>query len=560
MHWPDQWTTWRGTTAGLTLKYGIKTEVLEVAPGTRLSDGVRSVNLPLEMACGGQLGVCGKCKVVASGAASEPTDAERRKLLPAELNIGYRLACQVQVLGDVEVVLPSISIHSNKVFRTERGLPPEKEAVGLAVDVGSTTVAAYLASLDTGKTYRGAAVLNRQTLFGADVMSRLAMANQERERLSQLALTSISEAIHGLRLGNSGRARLRRMLVVGNTTMHHLLLKLPVDQLGQAPYEPFWKGSFRGIHPIFAPILPEGVEVWLPPLVGGHVGSDALACLIYFGFATRGEPLLAIDIGTNGEVMATDGQRIAVGSAPAGPAFEGINISCGTRAVPGAIVQVKVLPGRKLRLYTVNNEPPIGITGSGLFSMVHEMKRAGLILPSGRVQADASVLDAVRNGHTPLGDDEPGYVCDVAVEQVTPQNRRIRLTDSLYLAQSDVRELQNAKSATRSGVELVLDHLGMRIEDVHRVLLTGGFGSRLEPADVLALGLLPPATDPARVASVPNAAGLGAAMMLREEVFHQAEEVARMAEHVHLNADPQRFMDVFVNCLTFDGPEPPEIA
>jgi uncharacterized 2Fe-2S/4Fe-4S cluster protein (DUF4445 family) len=160
--------------------------------------------------------------------------------------------------------------------------------------------------------------------------------------------------------------------------MHHLLLRYPVDSLAELPFQPHSKASVRGANGLFGDTFPPAAKVFLPPLIGGFVGSDALACLTYYGFDRAPGPMVAIDLGTNGEVMVTDGDRILVASTAAGPAFEGVNISCGTRAVDGAIVGVQVdadAHADNLTLTTIGNVPPVGLTGSGLLDLVYELRR-----------------------------------------------------------------------------------------------------------------------------------------------------------------------------------------
>ena len=197
-----------------------------------------------------------------------------------------------------------------------------------------------------------------------------------------LALSSIVQAVDALKLASSVRARIRKVTIVGNCAMHHLLLRYPVDTLAEIPFQPHDTATVRfpedsgtttrrsvgrvanpSYNP-FADIFPAGAEVALPPLIGGFVGSDALACLIYYAFDRAPGPMAAIDLGTNGEVMVTDGRRILVGSTAAGPAFEGVNISCGTRAVDGAIIGARVVPeDGSVALTTVGDQPPVGLTG-----------------------------------------------------------------------------------------------------------------------------------------------------------------------------------------------------
>ncbi|HLF00669.1 MAG TPA: ASKHA domain-containing protein, partial [Anaerolineales bacterium] len=241
------------------------------------------------------------------------------------------------------------------------------------------------------------------------------------------------------------------------------------------------------------------------------------ACLAYFGFDRATEPMLAIDLGTNGEVMATNGRDILVASTAAGPAFEGVNISCGTRAVDGAIVDAKIDDGH-LRLTTIGNRHPVGLTGSGLLSVVYALKCAGAVEVSGRLVDDHRAIP---------------------VEEGEDEIMQVRLGDRVALTQIDVRELQKAKAAIRVAADIALERLRVKPQDLHRVILTGAFGSQLNIEAVLGVGLIPPDVDRSRIELIPNGAGLGAAMFLRDEGFKVGEELATRAAHIELDLEPE---------------------
>jgi uncharacterized 2Fe-2S/4Fe-4S cluster protein (DUF4445 family) len=302
--------------------------------------------------------------------------------------------------------------------------------------------------------------------------------------------------------------------------MHHLLARLPIDKLAVMPFEPHSSDPIRDARRLMDGIFAEGVQVSLPPLIGGFVGSDALACLAYFGFDNAPGPMAAIDLGTNGEVMVTDGKRILTTSTAAGPAFEGVNISCGSRAVDGAVTKARIEDG-KLILDAIGGKPPIGLTGSGLLSLICELRQAGVIEESGRISTSPGILkDRIRIGET--------------------RSRRIYLTsdEKLSLTQWDVRELQKAKGAIRAAIDILMGKLGLTPADMQRVILTGSFGGQVDVEAALGLGMLPPVRREA-VEMVANGAGLGAAMFLSEAGFALGESLAARAEPVDLdqNAD-----------------------
>ena len=271
-------------------------------------------------------------------------------------------------------------------------------------------------------------------------------------------------------------------------------------------------------------------------MIGGFVGSDALACLIYYAFDRAPGPMAAIDLGTNGEVMVTDGRRILVGSTAAGPAFEGVNISCGTRAVDGAIVGARVVPeDGSVALTTVGDQPPVGLTGSGLLELVCELRRADVIDAKGRIVSEHPVFGQR------LSYDEEGVrrflITDQGVDRRGVDADEAGARVSLYLTQHDVRELQKAKGAIRAAFDTLMAQLDLQPADLQRMILTGSFGSQLDVEAVLSLGMIPPVPFEV-IETSPNGAGFGAALMLDEAEFARGERIAAAAEQVDLDADP----------------------
>lgn len=527
----------------VTVNYGADQRDLAVAPGASLGEAIIAAGLSVEQPCAGR-GTCLKCKVLAEGSLTPLDEHERAGLSFAERAAHYRLACRARVTGDAAVTLAPIVVYSNKMFRACNDHKRKDVPLGLAIDLGSTTVAAFVVTLDQGKVCAGAAALNQQTAFGADVISRLDTALQGpelAERVSVLALSSIVQAVDALKLAPSVRARIRKVTIVGNCAMHHLLLRYPVDTLAEIPFQPYSTAAVRsnvgqssGLR--YTDIFPPGAEIALPPLIGGFVGSDALACLVYYGFDRAPGPMAAIDLGTNGEVLVTDGRRILVASTAAGPAFEGVNISCGTRAVDGAIIGARLnAADGSVALTTVGDAPPVGLTGSGLLELVCELRRSGVIDPNGRFVDEHAIFGRR------LDRDEQGIRRFLITDQghdyrgVEPDGEGARV--SLYLTQHDVRELQKAKGAIKAAMETLLTQLDLRPGDLQRMILTGSFGSQLNVEAVVGLGMIP-AVPLDVVETSANGAGLGAALMLDDAEFARAERIAAAAEQVDLDLDP----------------------
>ena len=517
----------------VTLIYGQEEASLESADGTQFSEVIAAANLPLEQPCAGR-GTCGSCKVLVEQGGNLPDEIEREHLTPGELAVGTRLACRAQVQGDTQIVLSPIVVYSNKIFKGSKRYRQQRDVpLGLAIDLGSTTVAAYLTMLDNSEVVAGGASLNQQRIYGADIISRLHAALQSedhRQRLQRLAVSSINQAIGSLKLSPKIMQRVQRVSVVGNVAMHHLFAHLPIDTIATLPFHPYTTEAVCNASGLLNDILPASVQVMLPPVVGGFVGSDALACLAYFNYANPPGPQLAIDLGTNGEVLLTDGETILVASTAAGPAFEGVNISCGMRAVDGAIVDAN-LYGGEFEYETIGDEPPQGLTGSGLLRVVFELVRAGVIDETGRMATNPPVLaDQLVRGHGPR------------ILYLTPER-------NIWLTQKDIRELQKAKGAIRAAVAVLMKKLGMKSADLARVILTGSFGGQLDIDAVIGLGMIPDVPSE-KVQSIPNGAGMGAAMFLSDEGFALGEKLARAAQQVDLDRDID-FHQIFVEALAF---------
>ncbi len=516
--------------------YGLDSRAVSVEMGARLGDAVIATGLPLEQPCAGR-GTCLKCRVIAHGALSPLDELEQTSLTTAEKAVGYRLACRAYVTGDASVTLAPIVVYSNKIFRTSDDFKRVGAPLGLAIDLGSTTVAAFVTTLEPWKVCAGAAALNQQTAFGADVISRLAAAQEGREtaeRLSVLALSSVVQAVEALKLSPRAKARIQKVTIVGNCAMHHLLLRYPVDSLAALPFQPYSKETVRNPEAVFGDTFPAGVQIALPPLIGGFVGSDALACLAYYDFDRAPGPMAAIDLGTNGEVMVTDGKRILVASTAAGPAFEGVNISCGTRAVDGAITGVRAGADGAVALTTIADQPPVGLTGSGLLDLVYMLHSVGVIDSTGRLAEQHPVFGSR------LSQDAEGIrrfylaskIVPVGEEDGAPAEPDI----PFYLTQLDIRELQKAKAATRAALEILMARLGLSPQDLQRVILTGSFGSQLNVPAVVGVGMIPNVSLE-RVETSANGAGLGAALFLNDDEFERGERIAAQAEQIDLDMD-----------------------
>lgn len=413
---------------------------------------------------------------------------------------------------------------------------------GAAVDIGTSTLAVSLVDLTTGAEVAASSGPNPQAAFGADLMTRLGHAfrpegrRELRERVAGTVNALLAEAC---RRGGIPVEAVYAASVVGNTAMHHLFLGLAVEQLGLAPYVPAVTGPLLlAAEEAALNINPRGV-VYCLPCIGGFAGADIAAVLLATRLWESDEPVLVIDLGTNGEILLGDRTGVLVCSAPAGPAFEGGAVSRGMRAVAGAIQGVAI--EEDVRLDVIGGVPPRGICGSGLVDAVAAMLRAGVLDPSGRLRPDrrGGLPDAVARRFDESGSSfilawpEPGGVAE-----------------AVALTQKDVRQLQLAKGAIRAGVEVLLAERGLRPADLGAVLLAGTFGNYIKEESALAIGLLPP-VPVERVRPIGNAAMAGARLaLLSREARLTLERTVGRVRHVPL-ATRADFQEIFIAGTAF---------
>ncbi len=579
--------------------------------GTSLLEVIRRAGIPLLSSCGGN-GTCGRCRVrILSGSIHQPSAEEIKHIPDADLSDGYRLACQVRIAGDTTVDIPSlplffqptnplqgmkielppieVSVHDYIVetaganlhdaqvlwkrlatelrqrhdqdaiaidaavlaslpdaFREGAGRvrislrgkevisirPADSTPCGLAVDLGTTTIAGYLVDLANGTLLSARAIMNPQHAFGEDVMSRIAcvMKNGDRE-VRRAAADGINALITAL---CAEPERIVELTLVGNTAMHHIFLGLPVGQLGRAPYQPRVREAIDCKSRDLGLAVAPGAYVHLPSPVGGFVGSDHVAVILAAGIHTTEKTVLALDIGTNTEAALAHRGRIKSLSCASGPALEGGHITHGTWAVPGAIDRVSIsTAGVSFR--TIGDTPPHGLCGSGILDAIAGLVRLGVIDRKGGLSAGRGTASA----------DQGAEFILVPAEQ-TATGRAITIN------QQDVSEVQLAKAAIRTGIDILLDETGTTWESIDEVILTGGFGTVLDPASAIDIGMLPP-FKPGLIRPMGNGAGIGAVYCLisAPERAHAAA-IARTISHVELMTHPA-FKKRFGKAMYFPG-------
>ncbi len=584
---------------------GSKAVEVQAKPGRKLSRVLLEAGFPINLYCGGH-GVCGRCFVEIEGQKlQEESPEEKRLRRDRKLPESFRLACRFAVTGPITVripenvcfqqeVLPSSpsGVDLNNIARIRDFNPPVKKyffrfqaedlasadrlikkiastvklnrlrfypdaqikavsgarwlrrctavvdtdsqtllnfepgdtgdrIFGLAVDLGTTTVSAALISLTTGKILAEGRTLNSQTKYGADVISRVSFAVEKPENLEILrreAVDSVERLISEL----TEKAGIERKWVyavslAGNTVMNHLFLGCPVDSLSRSPFKPvFLKTKPLTVDSTRLRLNPFALT-YFSPNIGGFVGGDISAGLLYTGLLSRNGNFLLVDLGTNGEIVLKCGDTLLTASTAAGPAFEGSGISCGVPAVPGAIEKIVWKNGRFF-CRAIARVKPSGICGSGLIGAISESLKAGLIEPSGRIKG-------LKRGQD-----------------------RIKITSGVALTQLDIRKLQLAMAAIKSGTRLLLRQVGLSWPEFDGIYLAGVFGNSVDAGQCVFSGLLPP-LPLEKIFFVGNASLAGATMMLlSRSARKEIEQLTRKVKHVSL-AENKDFQPEFLRAL-----------
>jgi uncharacterized 2Fe-2S/4Fe-4S cluster protein (DUF4445 family) len=414
--------------------------------------------------------------------------------------------------------------------------PVDSRDLGMAVDLGTTKIAGYLVELESGRTLSAKGVMNPQISYGEDVITRISRAQRSPEDASKLqrkvldALASLADEL--CQETDTQPEEIKELVVVGNTAMHHLLLRLPVRQLARAPHiSAVARATDIKARSLGLPVAP-GAYIHLFPNIAGFVGGDHLAMLLAINAQEAEGTMLAIDIGTNTEISLQFNGEISSVSCASGPAFEGAQISCGMRAASGAIEHV-LLTDQGLQYHTIHGTKPAGICGSGIFDTLAQLFINGIIDEGGRIQA----------GHPRVRETQKGreFVLVSAEERDGGQ--------AITITQADVRELQLAKAAIRSGIHVLLRDKGLSDDDIDEVVVAGAFGTYVDVSSAIAIGMLP-AIPMSRFRQVGNAAGVGARIALvSKEKRELVQKLVRAIRYIELAGAPD-FNTIFTQAIS----------
>lgn len=566
----------------------------------------RRLGIGISNVCGGR-GTCGTCRIqLVSGTLSEPTTSELSTYSSQELAEGWRLACQTIPKSDCQLLIPAEAMSTFQrvhVEGLEMNIAPEppvqnyhlklKEPtlsdqqadidrifaalsdkhdvqcqkldtgilhllspkirnwkwefqasvrddelislgpvlgrqLGLAIDLGTTTIAVYLVDLVSGETLATSGILNPQIDYGEDIISRMnyiIKSPGESRRLQKVVIDKLNEqAVELCSEVNTDCESIVEAVIVGNTAMHHILLGLPVGALSISPFTPVVSRALDVKAREIGLNIARGAYVHFPPVIAGFVGSDHVAMLLANNSSPSNEIIIALDIGTNTEISLINGNKITTTSCASGPAFEGGHIKHGIRATKGAIEKIRIT-GDTVNYQTIDEAAPTGICGSGILDAMAQLYLAGVIDYTGRMNNDSPRVRKT-NGQ---------------VEFLVAGKGN----SAIVVSQTDIRELQLAKAAIRSGIQLLLEDNDYTEEEIGQVVIAGAFGTYIDISSAITIGLLP-ALPLERFHQVGNAAGIGAKMsIISRSKREEAQSIAARAHYIEL-ATIKNFKNTFI--------------
>ncbi len=513
--------------------YGKKTTEISITKKSKVSELLSENNIYMPAQCGGR-GVCGKCRIKVKSGTLPITDADRKCLSEKELSEGIRLACMAEISPDKEGLEIELRWDDEENIQalgseTDTGSLIEKadpsHNYGIAIDIGSTTLAAALVDITAKSEIATFTSINHQRSFGADVVSRIQASNDghgaELRRIIRNDLNRLIDSL--IEKYSLPKENVTNITVAGNTTMQHLLMGYSCETLGVFPFKAvsLEQEDFTAER-VLARIDLEHAVVTMLPGVTTYVGADIVSGIYACGMQRSEKPVLLVDLGTNGEMAIGDKDRIFVTSTAAGPAFEGGNISCGTGSIAGAICNVEIdKETKRPRITTIDNAEPVGICGTGVIETAAELLKA-------EIMDDTGMLD----------DDwfENGF----------------ELAPGISFMEKDIRELQLAKSAVRAGMEVLIVRYGIKPEELDAVYVAGGFGHFLNMEKAADIGLIPRVFLP-KVKAVGNTSLKGAVLALTDEkAQHEMPQIAEKAEEISLASDTM-FSELYMEYMMFDG-------
>ena len=528
------------------------------APGMSLFGAAESLGIKVPTSCN-QNGKCRECLVEVSQGMEllSPKTPEEN-----HLRENFRLSCRCKIAADPGVVRchtmrrgemrierhafelpaggqkwkldPAVTRDGDRILLEGQEIARSTAPIhGLAMDLGTTTVVIRLLNLETGEVVADASFENPQRFGGSDVMARIQFDTQDKSRLLQRTLASY--LTHAIEEFPVDPQTIYEIVVAGNSTMRDIFFRLNVHSIGQSPYRSITELEMEAGRRTTTSLWESASKLSLPlhprarayglPIISGHVGADAAACLLAVDLANENRLIAVMDIGTNTELILGNKHKIFAASCPAGPAFEGGAISCGMPGLSGAIERVKIGTDGALETGVIGNGPPLGICGSGLVDLVSELVRTGRINPLGRFEDGSEKFIVAAEGDA-----------------------------SIYLTEGDINELAQAKGANVAGLQVVFHDYGISFSDLDVFYLAGGFGRHLDIESSKRIGLIPNIEN-SKIVRIGNAAIEGACIALLSRAKRaELEELVKNVTHCRLEAH-ENFFNFFVEGCQFNPVE-----
>lgn len=489
-------------------------------PGVTLLDVLSAESFDIAAPCGGQ-GKCGKCAVTLVSPDGTRERVNACRILASD--VGERVVIAPDSASGGEIQLDGAAISGAGAL----------SGYAAALDIGTTTLAVRIIDRASGETLASASAWNAQAPYGADVISRIKYASRDGglARLTELARTQARELI-AIACGDANVAHeeIAEILCAGNTTMEHIFAGVSPESIGRAPYAPAEYFTDGGA--LAGEAFPNA-KIRLVPCVSGYIGGDTVAAVHATGMAERGGVRLLMDIGTNGELVLGGRDGLLSCSVACGPAFEGAEISCGMRSVPGAISRVSFAQG-EFWYVVIGGGYPKGICGTGIVDALAEMLKSGVIDGTGRLLEPDELPEGLRET---VSVNKKGHLS-------------FTVAPGVKLRAADIRKLQLAKAAVRAGVELLVRRAGVTWDDIDEVYLAGGFGTRLNIASAAEIGLIPKELA-GKTRAIGNAALDGAHRALCSlEGFERLLDIRGRCEYMELSGSAE-FSDAFVDAMAF---------
>lgn len=514
----------------ITLHDGDELRVLEGKKGHSLMEILQEQGIFLPAVCAGR-GTCGKCGIQVLEGNIAASEQDEKFFSEEQLQAGFRLACKAYPEDDCVI---SVGLHKEEEFAVladdeqTAGKAAKSSAkaggrYGIAVDIGTTTIAMQLINLETREAEDVFTTINRQRAYGADVISRIEASNGgKKEALRKSIQTDLLQGIKSLT--ENGNIKVEKMVIGANTTMVHLLMGYSCETLGVFPFTPV---NIDTIHTTYAELFQQNgmsFEIVIFPGISTYVGGDIVAGLYALDFDRREKVSVLVDLGTNGEMAIGNKDRILTTSTAAGPAFEGGNITFGTGSVPGAICKVELKDGHAVT-GTIQDAKPVGICGTGVIDAVYELVKAELVDETGLMEEDYF---------------DDGFPLTASGEET-----------EIAFFQKDVREIQLAKSAVRAGLETLILNFGASYDDIDAIYIAGGFGYKMDIVKAVGIGLLPKECQE-KIEAVGNSCLKGArTYLLSGDSTERVNYILGCSSEVQLSND-KHFNEFYMDYMYFE--------